>query len=90
MAALNFISERLGLPAAHFMGVQQDSRPRLEADLLLAAGEWQAALDIYEELAARDLDRGARAEALRGQAEALCRLGRGLAAVRPATWPDRS
>ena len=85
MVALNFISDRLGLSAAHFMAAQPQSRARLEADLLLASGQWQEALDRYEELASGQEDRTARAEGLRGQAEALCRLGRGLAAIRPAT-----
>jgi tetratricopeptide (TPR) repeat protein len=85
MAALNFLAERLGLPAAHFLSSTTTERPRLEADLLLASGRWQEALDAYEELLNAPVDKVGRAEILRGQAEALCRLGRGLEAIRPAT-----
>jgi tetratricopeptide (TPR) repeat protein len=84
MAALNFLSERLGLPAAHFLGGQETGWHRLEADLLLASGRWQEAVDAYEDLAST-ADVASRAEVLRGTAEALCRLGRGLQAVGPAT-----
>jgi tetratricopeptide (TPR) repeat protein len=85
MAALNFLSERLGLPAAHFLGGQEVGWHRLEADLLLASGRWQEAVDAYENLAGAAADVASRAEMLRGTAEALCRLGRGMQAVRPAT-----
>lgn len=85
MAALNFLADRLGLPAAHFLSGRTTERPRLEADLLLASGRWQEAIDVYDELLEAPIDQQSRAEMLRGQAEALCRLGRGLEAIRPAT-----
>ena len=85
MAALNFIAERLGMPASQFIATDERAHQRLEADLLLASGEWQKALDAYGELIDNTTDRGSRAELLRSQAEALCRLGRGMEAIRPAT-----
>ncbi len=85
MAALNFISGRLGVPASQFIATADQGHRRLEADLLLASGEWQRALDEYEVLLESTRDKQARAEILRSQAEALCRLGRGMEAIRPAT-----
>lgn len=58
---------------------------RLDADLLLASGRWQEALDLYDSLlAAAGDDLRQRAELLRGRAEALCRLYRGGDAMAPA------
>jgi tetratricopeptide (TPR) repeat protein len=85
MAALNFLSERLGLPAAHFLGGEDARWTRLEADLLLASGQWQEAADVYESLREAAADAASRADLLRGLAEAMCRLGRGLEAIAPAT-----
>lgn len=85
MAALNFLAERLRLPASHFVRGHDARWDRLEADLLLASGRWQEAADSYATLADSTVDSSFRAEVLRGQAEALCRLGRGLEAIRPAT-----
>ncbi|MEP7081594.1 MAG: hypothetical protein ABI841_01315 [Chloroflexota bacterium] len=66
-----------------------DDRPtvgRLDADLLLASGGWQEALDRYDSLlAAGEDDPRRRAELLRGRAEALCRLDRGSDALAPAS-----
>jgi tetratricopeptide (TPR) repeat protein len=85
MAALNFVAERLGLPISHFLDANDARWSRLEADLWLASGRWQEAVDAYDDLLRVALDRSSRAELLRGQAEALCRLGRGMDAIRPAT-----
>lgn len=85
MAALNFLAERLGLQAAHFLLTEDGRWSRLQADVLLASGRWQEAVDAYEDLARTVIDRGGRAEILRGLAEALCRLGRGMDAIRPST-----
>ena len=59
---------------------------RLDADLLLASGRWEEALDLYDSLlASAGNDPRQRAELLRGRAEALCRLFRGHDAIAPAT-----
>lgn len=85
MASLAFISERLGVPIRHFLDDAGPAWTRLEADILLASGEWQKALDAYTGLLDESPERRTRAELLRGVAEALCRLGRGSEAVSPAS-----
>lgn len=85
MAALNFLADRLSLPASHFLAGPDSRWDRLDADILLASGRWQEAADAYETLAGSTIDSSFRAEVLRGHAEALCRLGRGVEAIRPAT-----
>src|SRR5918997_1792531 len=47
MVALRFLSERLGLPASHFIDEAHPAWTRLEVDMLLASGDWQAAADGY-------------------------------------------
>jgi tetratricopeptide (TPR) repeat protein len=81
MVALRFLSERLGLPASHFIDEQHPAWTRLEVDLQLAAGEWQSATDGYRQLLEDATEDGARADLLRGIAEAEARLGRGREAV---------
>ena len=85
MASLAYISERLGVPIRHFLDDALPVWTRLEADVKLAAGDWQAALDAYRRLLGEVTEKLARAEILRGIAEALCRLGRGADAIGPAT-----
>ena len=85
MAALTFLSERLGVPIPDLVAEDRPAAGRLEADLLLAAGKWQEGLDRYDGLLdAAGEDRRQRAELLRGRAEALYRMGRGHDAIRPA------
>ncbi|MBX3031756.1 MAG: helix-turn-helix transcriptional regulator [Chloroflexi bacterium] len=80
MAALDFIAQRLGLPAASFL--ERDGRwDRMEADLQLASGRWAEAAEAYRQLLAETTERAARAEVLAGLAEALCRLERGHQAL---------
>jgi tetratricopeptide (TPR) repeat protein len=81
MVALSFLSERLGLPPSHFLDEQTPAWTRLEVDMQLASGDWQAAADGYQALLADNLDDQVRAEVLRGYAEALVRLDRGREAV---------
>jgi transcriptional regulator with XRE-family HTH domain len=85
MAALTFLSERLGVSVPDLVAEERPAAGRLEADLLLASGQYTDALDRYDELleTARE-DRRNRGELLRGRAEALCRLDRGAEAIRPA------
>src|SRR5688500_17488277 len=85
MAALTFLSERLGVSIPDLVAEERPAAGRLEADLLLASGKPSEALDRYDALLdAAGEDRRNRAELLRGRAEALCRLDRGSDAVRPA------
>src|SRR5919106_6395603 len=86
MAALTFLSERLGVSVPDLVAEERPALGRLEADLMLASGDPQGALDRYDELLeAAGEDRRFRAEVLRGRAEALCRLDRAADAIRPAS-----
>ncbi|HSK92610.1 MAG TPA: tetratricopeptide repeat protein [Candidatus Angelobacter sp.] len=89
MVALSFLSERLGLPASHFIDETHPAWTRLEVDMHLAAGEWQAAADGYRALLDDGPDDSVRAELLRGQAEALSRLDRGKEAITAASESAR-
>jgi tetratricopeptide (TPR) repeat protein len=74
-AALTYLSGRLGLAIHELVREAQPGWDRLAADLHLAAGEWQMAVDRYSQLL--DTASGTDAALLRrGRAEALCRLGR--------------
>jgi transcriptional regulator with XRE-family HTH domain len=77
MAALNYLATRLDVPATVLLAGETDRWSRLEGDVLLASGRWQEALDIYDRHLAEAPRGGARAELLRGRAEALARLDRG-------------
>lgn len=82
MAALTFIAERLGAKAHDFLREPDDLGPRqIEADIALAAGEFERAIDLYTGLLDRPLDQRARAHVQTGLAEALCRVERGPEAV---------
>jgi tetratricopeptide (TPR) repeat protein len=74
-AALTYLSGRLGLPVHELVREAQPGWDRLAADLHLAAGDWQRAVDQYTNLL--DAETGPDAALLRrGRAEALCRLNR--------------
>jgi transcriptional regulator with XRE-family HTH domain len=77
MAALNYLATRLDISAAVLLADTADPWSRLEADVLLASGRWQEALDIYDRLLEESPKSRVRAELLRGRAEALVRLDRG-------------
>jgi transcriptional regulator with XRE-family HTH domain len=76
VAALDFLARRLGLGPADLLGGSPDRWARVEADLRLAAGDWQAALDAYDLLLDGELARDRRATIQLGRAEALARLDR--------------
>lgn len=81
MAALTYLATRLSTTATVLMAGEADHWSRLEADVLLASGRWQEALDIYDSHLGQAQGGGARAELLRGRAEALSRLDRGAEAA---------
>ena len=85
MAALNYLAPRLGKTASEVLSDPSRAWARLEADIALASGNWQAALDGYEGLLEQAQERGTRADLLTGVAEALCRLYRPAEAIRPAS-----
>jgi tetratricopeptide (TPR) repeat protein len=85
MAALNYLAPRLGKTASEILSDPSSAWARIEADLAVAAGRWQEALDGYLTLLERVEERGNRADLLTGVAETLCRLDRPAEAIRPAT-----
>jgi tetratricopeptide (TPR) repeat protein len=84
MAALNYLAPRLGKTASEILSDPSRAWARLEADLALASGNWQAALDGYAGLLEEVQERGSRAELLTGIAESHCRLDHPAEAIRPA------
>ncbi len=76
IVALEFLATRLGVPATALLDAESWRWARVEADLRLAAGDWQVALDAYDDLLAREIHAIRRAEIQRGRAEALARLDR--------------
>jgi tetratricopeptide (TPR) repeat protein len=89
MVALSYLSDRLGLPASHFLDQEHGAWTRLEVDMRLAAGEWSAAAEGYRALLEDATDDGVRAELLRGLAEALARLDNGREAIVAASEAAR-
>ncbi len=88
MVALSFLSERLSLPASHFIDETHPAWTRLEVDMQLAAGEWQSAADGYRSLLENAPDE-MRADLLRGLAEASARLDRGRETIAAASEAAR-
>lgn len=82
--ALDYLASRLSTTPGWLMASEAPTWTRLEADLELAAGNWQKAADAYGELLDGATDRLQRAEILRGLAEAHARLDHGAEAVRAA------
>ncbi len=85
MAALRFLANRLGTTPSELLQDPAERWARMDADLRLAAGDYQTAADGFQDL----LDRGPpgpeRGRILVGLAESLCRLGRAGEAVRIAS-----
>jgi len=81
MAALNFFADRLGIAPGRLLDDEPASWRRLEVDIDLAAGRWQAAADGYADLLEQAVARETRAELLRGLSEALAGLDRGAEAA---------
>ncbi|HET7473202.1 MAG TPA: tetratricopeptide repeat protein [Candidatus Limnocylindrales bacterium] len=84
MAALRFLARRLGTEPSAFLADEDTAWQRLDAELRLAAGDWQAAADRYQAI----LDAGAtglnRGLGLVGLAEASYRMGRARDAIAAA------
>ena len=85
MAAIGFFAERLHVPIESLIADPQPAWTRLEADLLLASGDWQGAVDAFGSLLDSDPPEPLRADLLLGLAEANARLDRGQDAVRAAS-----
>jgi transcriptional regulator with XRE-family HTH domain len=84
MAALRFLAVRLGTTPSELLAESDTRWARLDAELRLAAGDWQSAVDSFTPLldAAQGAERG---RVLLGLAEAEYRLGRGAEAIRIAS-----
>jgi len=85
MAALTYLAERLDVTVEQLLSDQAPRWDRLEADIQLASGEWQTAVDHYTAILERTPSPAAAAQLLRGRAEANCRLGRSHEAIADAT-----
>jgi tetratricopeptide (TPR) repeat protein len=85
MAALNFFADRLQIPIERLLTDGEARWTRLEADIRLAAGDLQQAVDAFTELLDADPPEHVRAELLLGLAEGLARSGKAEEAVRTAS-----
>jgi transcriptional regulator with XRE-family HTH domain len=85
MAALRFLARNLGSEPSAFLADEDSAWQRLDAELRLASGDWQAAADRFRAI----LDAGpagtSRGLALLGLAEASYRLNRGRDAIAAAS-----
>ena len=85
MAAMHFFADRLQMPIERLLSDREHAWTRLEADLRLAAGDWQQAIDAFSTLLETASSERVRAEILLSLAEGYSRLGRGHDAVRAAS-----
>src|SRR5690349_20871169 len=76
MAALNYLAPRLGTRPDRLIGDDSERWTRLDADLHLAAGRFDQALEAFHSLAARETDAVRRGELLLGAGEAAVRARR--------------
>jgi transcriptional regulator with XRE-family HTH domain len=85
MAALTYLADRLDVTVEELLTDRSPRWDRLEADLELASGDWQAAMDRYSALLEHTTSPLDTAQLLRGRAEAYCRLQRPREAIADAT-----
>ena len=89
MAALAYLSERLGVTPNRFLDDDAPAWRRLEADIALASGRFTDAIDAYLALLDSDPPAGTRAGILGGLAEAYAGVGRGADAIAAAAEAAR-
>jgi transcriptional regulator with XRE-family HTH domain len=85
MAALRFLARKLGTVPEAFLADADTHWERLDAELRLAAGDWQAAADRFQAILDTDPQGVGRGLALLGLAEAAYRLGRTFDVIGYAT-----
>lgn len=85
MAALRFLARRLGTVPAAFLADEDTHWQRLDAELRLASGDWQAAADRFTAILDADSAGVGRGLCLLGLAEATYRLGRAVDTIGFAT-----
>ena len=76
MAALRFLARKLGTVPSAFLADEDTHWQRLDAELRLAAGDWQAAADRFQDMLDTEPSGVGRGLCLLGLAEANYRLGR--------------
>jgi len=85
MAALRFLARRLGTVPGEFLADEDTHWRRVEAELRLASGDWQAAGDRFQSILDDEPAGLERGMALLGLAEAMYRLGRPVETIAEAT-----
>jgi transcriptional regulator with XRE-family HTH domain len=85
MASLRHFSAKLGIQASQLINDETTEWGRLEADLLLACGRWDDAIDAYTSQLEGSPAPSQRPELLLGLAEVLIRRGRAAEALAIAT-----
>jgi tetratricopeptide (TPR) repeat protein len=75
MAALRFLARKLGTVPSAFLADEDTHWQRLDAELRLAAGDWQAAADRFQAILDTNPSGVGRGLSLLGLAEASYRLG---------------
>jgi len=85
MAALRFLARQLGTVPEAFLADADTHWERLDAELRLAAGDWQAAADRFQAILDTDPSGVGRGMVLLGLAEATVRLNRPFDAIGHAT-----
>lgn len=88
MAALRYLAVRLGTTPSDLLTDADERWAGLEAELRLASGDWQSAVDQFEASLERVPAGSARSRLMIGLAEALSRLGRSAEAIRVASEAD--
>ncbi len=89
MAALAYLSERLGFAPTHFLDDDDGLWPRLAADLALAAFKFDEAIVAYQALLDLEPPDRIRGELLCGLAEAYAGMGRGNDAIAAGADAER-
>ena len=85
MAALRFLARRLGTVPSAFLADEDTHWQRLDGELRLAAGDWQAAADRFQAILDTDPAGMGRGLCLLGLAEASYRLGRSRETIAQAS-----
>jgi transcriptional regulator with XRE-family HTH domain len=88
MAALRFLAVRLGTTPSDLLSEPTERWARIESEIRLASGDWQAAIDGLDALLERDPQGIERARTLLGLAEGHYRIGNTTEAIRAASEAD--
>jgi tetratricopeptide (TPR) repeat protein len=89
LAALRYLARKLGTVPEALLADPDTQWDRMDAELRLAAGDWQAAADRFTAILETELDGAGRGLSLLGLAEASYRLGNSRETIRYATEARR-